>query len=59
MILLILLIVKRKKRVDSDSIALIGERFSGKTQLFMRLNSGKAFETAPSIRNNKTEIKIA
>lgn len=30
----------------------MGERFAGKTQLFIALNEGKRFETVPSIRNN-------
>lgn len=32
----------------------MGERFSGKTQLFISLNQGKKMRTVPSIHNNKT-----
>ena len=38
-------------------IALIGERNSGKTQLFIKLNGGKKMQTAPSIQNNKTTFE--
>ena len=48
----------RKKTGNQNLVALIGERNSGKTQLFIRLNSGKSFETVPSIKNNETSFKI-
>ena len=37
---------------------MVGERSSGKTQLFITLNKGKKVKTAPSIRNNKTNYEL-
>lgn len=37
-----------------NKIVIMGERFSGKTQLFISLNQGKKMRTVPSIHNNKT-----
>jgi len=52
------ILLGKKKSGNQNIIALIGERYSGKTQLFMRLNSGKLFETVPSIKNNHTSYKM-
>jgi len=48
----------KKKSGNQNIVALIGERYAGKTQLFMRLNGGKLFETVPSIKNNQTSFKM-
>ncbi len=52
------LFLGRKKSTGQNAIALIGERYSGKTQLFIGLNGGKQFETVPSISNNHTSFKM-
>jgi GTPase SAR1 family protein len=46
---------RRKSKSSKREIALIGERGSGKTQLFIGLCGGKPFETVPSIANNNCE----
>lgn len=46
------IILFRKKTVSRTRIALVGERFSGKSQLFISLNEGKKMETVPSLNNN-------
>ncbi len=48
----------RKKSGNQNIVALIGERYSGKTQLFMTVNGGKIYETVPSITNNQTSLKM-
>ena len=47
-----------KNKKLRNKIALIGERNSGKTQLFISLNGGKKMKTAPSIHNNKTDYEL-
>ena len=47
----------KKQSKNRRRIALIGERNSGKTQLFVKLNGGKKMQTAPSIQNNKTTFE--
>lgn len=49
---------KSKKKKPKSIIALVGERFSGKTQLFIGLNQGKKMQTVPSIHNNETTFKL-
>lgn len=60
MILLLAVIVIRRKnsKTSKKEIALIGERNSGKTQLFIGLSGGRSFETVPSISNNSCEIEF-
>jgi hypothetical protein len=52
------LFIKRKSKPTKREIALIGERGSGKTQLFIGLCSGKSFETVPSITNNTSTLEL-
>jgi len=42
-IAIIYILLTRKKSGTQDVIALIGERYSGKTQLFVKVNGGKCF----------------
>ena len=55
---LLYLFLGKKKSGNQNVIALIGERYSGKTHLFVRLNGGKLFDTVPSIKNNHTSFKM-
>lgn len=48
----------KTKGKPRNEIALVGERYSGKTQLFISLAEGKKFPSVPSIRNNKTEYSL-
>jgi len=48
----------KKKSGNQNVIALIGERYSGKTQLFVKIADGKTFPTVPSIKNNQTTYKF-
>lgn len=57
-ILLFLLLNRKKNTPNQREIALIGERGSGKTQLFISLCGGKAFETVPSISNNSCQLEL-
>jgi len=52
MAIVVFLLMKKKSKVNKTEIGLIGERGSGKTQLFIGLCGGKLFETVPSIANN-------
>lgn len=46
------------KKLQKTRIDIVGERYSGKTQLFISLNEGKKYKTVPSISNNVSKIKI-
>jgi septin family protein len=48
-----------KKKGGKKVIALVGERQSGKTQMFMGLAGGKQLRTVPSIKNNSTTYQVA
>ena len=48
----------KKKKKNRNIIALVGERYAGKTQLFINLGGGKKMATVPSIKKNETELKI-
>lgn len=61
LLILLLLIVsmvylrlRKAKSANRNRIVLVGERNSGKTQLWINLNGGKKTATGPSIHNNKT-----
>jgi GTPase SAR1 family protein len=54
----LIFIRNRKSKNNKKEIGLIGERGSGKTQLFIGLSGGKPFETVPSLVNNTCEIEI-
>lgn len=49
--------LSKSKKKPRNIIAILGERFAGKTQLFITLNEGKKIKTVPSIRNNKTTYR--
>lgn len=51
-------IFKRKPKSNKKEIGLVGERGAGKTQLFIGLSGGKAFESVPSIANNTCQYAI-
>jgi GTPase SAR1 family protein len=51
-------ILRRKSKPSKKEIALVGERGSGKTQLFIGLCGGKHFETVPSITNNTSTLQV-
>lgn len=58
-IVIVLLVLKKGKSKSSKrEIGIVGERGSGKTQLFIGLSKGKPLETVPSISNNTSEIEI-
>ena len=57
-VVLIAILKLKKKNISKKEIALVGERGSGKTQLFIGLNKGKALESAPSLVNNHSELTI-
>lgn len=59
-IVLILIVFKafKSKRKPRSLIVLVGERFAGKTQLFINLNQGKKLATVPSIHNNQTSFSL-
>lgn len=48
---------KKNKKLRNE-IALIGERYSGKTQLFISMSDGKKYETCPSIKNNSSNYAM-
>lgn len=48
----------KSKRKPRSLIVLVGERFAGKTQLFINLNQGKKLATVPSIHNNETSYSL-
>jgi ABC-type phosphate/phosphonate transport system ATPase subunit len=50
--------LSKSKKKPKNIIAIVGERFSGKTQLFININEGKKLRTVPSIHNNKTPFKL-
>lgn len=54
---LLYIVLGKKKAGNQNVMALIGERYSGKTQLFVRLAGGKPFPSVPSIKNNHTTYK--
>lgn len=51
--------LSKSKKKPKNIIGIVGERFAGKTQLFINLNQGKKMRTVPSIRNNQTTFKLA
>lgn len=55
---LLYIVFGKKKSGNQNVLALIGERYSGKTQLFVRIAGGKVFPTVPSIKNNQTTYKL-
>ena len=56
--LIVYMSLLKKKKKPRNIIALVGERYSGKTQLFINLGGGKKMATVPSIRKNETSLKI-
>lgn len=53
-----LMMKKGKSKSSKSEICLVGERGSGKTQLFVSLCNGKSFETVPSISNNISTVEF-
>lgn len=58
MLMMVAVKLSKSKKKPKNIIALVGERFAGKTQLFITLNEGKKMRTVPSIHNNKTWFKL-
>ncbi len=48
----------KAKQIVPVQIALLGQRNSGKTQLFIKMTNGIQMETVHSIKNNKAKITI-
>ena len=57
-LILIIIKVKGKKSANKTRIVVVGQRFSGKTQLFITLNQGKRYSSVPSISNNHSQFKL-
>jgi GTPase SAR1 family protein len=58
LLFVIFLIKKGKGKSTKREIGIVGERLSGKTQLFIGLTGGKPFETVPSITNNNAQLAL-